>query len=176
VRRTSGWVQDGNTVEASATYGGRTWGLRVRKRTSGLLQGFLLDDRGVAVSRDLLADARFYDDEESYAEAALLLRAASAAHQVTLNEGFLRVGDIISTSYGTGPYEIERIKWGCICSRFDDEINAEGGVLPPPTPPHMHLVCTRVRDGGRGDYHLGGYDARTLRSVWNDRDYLIKEA
>lgn len=75
------------------------------------------------------------------------------------------VGDIFRTSYGSGPYRAVRILRGCTCPRYLDEIERDD---PPPSLPHIHIVCEHISEGtAGGQFYVGGYVEDTLRSVWN---------
>lgn len=81
----------------------------------------------------------------------------------------LEIGELVKTSYGTGPFRIDKIERGCHCPR--------GGYIecPLPSDGHMHLVVryeTRDHNHGRTAY-LNGYREEDLKSVWCD-DYLIR--
>lgn len=84
----------------------------------------------------------------------------------------LREGDIVETSYGSGPYVVVGILRHCVCPAYLDEINAKPGETPKKRPEHVHLVC-KMPDGSRGYFHLNGYDEESLRSVDTD-DFLIR--
>jgi len=49
----------------------------------------------------------------------------------------LQVGDIVRTSYGTGPYRIIAITRNCRCPDYLDLIDGSD----KPSKPHIHLVC-----------------------------------
>ena len=80
----------------------------------------------------------------------------------------LRMGDMVKTNYGTGPYRIRYIKRNCTCPDYLDDINAGCGKAPP-RKPHIHLTCTNP--DGNGSFWLGGYDEVTLIHC-NGRDHL----
>jgi len=61
-------------------------------------------------------------------------------------------GDIIKTSYDTGPYEVLEILRGCTCADYIDTLNGH----QIPREPHMHFTCHGVKDGRKG-YYLNGY-------------------
>jgi len=71
----------------------------------------------------------------------------------------LQVGDIVRTSYGSGPYRIIHITRNCRCPDYLDLIDGSD----KPSKPHMHLVCVdsdepiRVRYSERKLYWLNGY-------------------
>lgn len=67
----------------------------------------------------------------------------------------LEIGDIVKTSYGTGPYVIEGIRRDCTCPKPLDEINMDD---PPASPPHIGLIL-------KGHYYLNGYDEFHLDSI-----------
>lgn len=88
-----------------------------------------------------------------------------------------RIGQIVKTSYNTGPYRITGVSELCDCAKFLDVI---ANHPERRSRPHYHLTCTRVptepdkynikRQGG---YYLNGYD-EFGQSVWCD-DYLLSE-
>lgn len=84
----------------------------------------------------------------------------------------IMVGDVVRTSYGTGPYRVDHIIRGCTCPDYTDEIN--GFDDAPPSSPHLHLGVT----GCGGDHNdgeifaLSGYDEDTLESVWIPGDRI----
>ena len=80
----------------------------------------------------------------------------------------LAVGDIVRTSYGTGPFEVLEVWTGCTCPKYLDQLNFPGRA--PASAPHIHLVARDLRNGKKA--WLSGYEAETLRSVWN-RDWLL---
>lgn len=84
----------------------------------------------------------------------------------------IQVGDIVRTSYGTGPYRVDEIIRGCTCPKFTDELRL--GDDAPPSAPHIHLLLADLRRGREhdGPSMLAGYDEDTLKSVWGDRDSL----
>lgn len=79
----------------------------------------------------------------------------------------VQAGSVVSTSYGTGPYVVVEVIRGCTCPSYLDEINMDS---PPPSPPHLHLVCRLLDDPRAGRFYLGGLvpDGDHLRSCWND--------
>jgi len=74
----------------------------------------------------------------------------------------LEIGDIVKTSYGTGPYVIKSIFRNCTGPAPLDEINLDN---PPESLHHINLTL-------EGGFYLNGYKETTLKSVWNN-DYLI---
>jgi hypothetical protein len=85
--------------------------------------------------------------------------------------GKLAVGDLVETSYGSGPYRVEHISGTCACRAFVDELNDNKSPLL--LRKHVHITCSKP--GERDNYYLNGYDPKTLRSVWNgDRITVIK--
>jgi hypothetical protein len=78
-------------------------------------------------------------------------------------------GDVLRTSYGTGPFYIMHVIRDCTCVEFVESIN--GGNTP--SKPHVHLTGRQL-DNKHGDFYLGGYDEETLQSVWDDEDHLIR--
>ena len=90
----------------------------------------------------------------------------------------LQVGDIVRTSYGTGPYRIIAITRNCRCSDYLDVINGN----EKPSKAHMHLVCVRADEpirvcySERKFYWLNGYREYpdgSIRCVWSPQDYLV---
>ena len=75
----------------------------------------------------------------------------------------LNVGDIIKTSYGTGPYEILKIVWECTCPAY---------LSDKPTKKHIHLVLCTLGDK-RDKFYLNQYDGGTLESVTPPYDKII---
>ena len=84
----------------------------------------------------------------------------------------LNVGDIVRTSYGTGPYEVTHIERDCDCPSFMDSLTYLNEA--PKSPRHTHLTCKKVGERHRDPYYLNGYEEETLLSVWNP-DFLILE-
>ena len=88
----------------------------------------------------------------------------------------LCIGEIVRTSYHTGPMRIIRACGPYTDPSFIDQINSMGRPLPP-SEPHFCLVCEYVllvpgRKPGMG--YLNGYRLDGT-SVWSD-DYLIFES
>lgn len=79
----------------------------------------------------------------------------------------LETGDIVSTSYNSGPYRITRIDRGCNCPEYLKSLSGDRSASPR----HIHLTCESL-DGKQGPFYLSGYDDETLKSVWNN-DFLI---
>ena len=71
----------------------------------------------------------------------------------------LENGMLIKTNY-SGPYRIVKIYRNCTCPFYLDWI--EQG-YPPPTAPHLHLVCSKP--DGNGTYYLSHWDENTFRSL-----------
>ena len=85
----------------------------------------------------------------------------------------LEIGDIVKTSYGTGPYRIIHIERDCTCPEYIISLDGDES----PSKPHLHLTVYLVEKGHcdkEGLSWLNGYDENTLQSVW-DRDYLIPQ-
>jgi hypothetical protein len=79
----------------------------------------------------------------------------------------IEIGDLVKTSYGTGPFRIVKIVRGCHCPRNYDE-------SPLPSYGHIHLMVqyeTHDHNHGKMGY-LNGYREDDLCSIWNS-DYLI---
>jgi hypothetical protein len=85
----------------------------------------------------------------------------------------LEIGQIIKTSYDTGPYKIKEIVRGCTCTHILDEIESKVAPLPP----HLHLTLVGVGgDHNDGEVaYLGYYDEQTLQSVWCDDRIILCE-
>lgn len=88
-----------------------------------------------------------------------------------------RVGQIVKTSYDTGPYRITKVSELCDCANFLDVI---ANHPERRSRPHYHLACARVPTEPdkyhikrQGDYYLNGYD-EFGQNVWRD-DYLLSE-
>lgn len=81
----------------------------------------------------------------------------------------LEKGQIIKTSYGTGPYEIISIMRNCTCPDYFESLKS---VEPPPTKKHIHLTVRDLSDGKLG--WLNQYDEETLKSIkCNDQIILL---
>ncbi len=78
------------------------------------------------------------------------------------------VGEIVRTSYGTGPFRITKVSELCCCPEYIAAISMSN---PPASTPHYHLTCEPVGRHQRGAYYLNGY-LPTGESVWCD-DRLI---
>ncbi len=76
----------------------------------------------------------------------------------------LGIGEIVRTSYGTGPYRITDIDGPCQCPEYLRHIDGD----ETPSEEHYHLECVGA-DGSRS--WLNGYRADGS-SVWDD-DTLI---
>ncbi|MFC3331667.1 hypothetical protein GGR41_000516 [Paenalcaligenes hominis] len=63
------------------------------------------------------------------------------------------VGNIVSTSYSTGPYVITRITGPHTTPSFLDEISGNN----VPSEPHYNVTCQLVDQPKRGDHYLNGY-------------------
>ncbi len=92
----------------------------------------------------------------------------------------LQVGDIVRTSYGSGPYRIVDIERNCRCPDYLDVIEGKDN----PSKLHMHLVCVDANEPIRERYSyrklrwLNGYREYpngTIRCIWRPQDYLIVE-
>jgi hypothetical protein len=76
----------------------------------------------------------------------------------------IQVGDIIKTSYGTGPFVVLSVLRGCTCAEFVRRINGDDS----PSEPHMHADLMDMN--GRKGYGIGGYDdtVEPARNVWRN--------
>lgn len=72
-------------------------------------------------------------------------------------------GNIVRTSYGTGPYKIDTISGPCSCAEFTRDT---------PSDPHYHATCKSIDEGQAGTYHLGGYRLDGT-STWTDEQSLV---
>ena len=80
----------------------------------------------------------------------------------------IKVGDIIRTNYGTGPYEVTDVKGPFTEPSFVDSLNM--GKDAPKSPPYFCYTCRLAGSKKRGDYYLNGYNGVTHKNVWrNDR-------
>jgi len=82
------------------------------------------------------------------------------------------VGDIVATSYGTGPYYIAEIHGPCTSPHFLDQING----VDRDSEPHYYFRCGWAGSMAEGhnyqeDYHLNGYRLDGS-SVWSN-DHLV---
>ncbi len=93
----------------------------------------------------------------------------------------IRPGDIVRTSYGTGPYKVLSISGPHTHPCYLAWINMRN---PPPSRPHYDLTVVPVRapvdhDRASNYCYLNGYaptdDPQRWRSVWNE-DELYLEA
>ena len=83
----------------------------------------------------------------------------------------IEIGDIIKTSYDTGPYEVIGIWRDCTCPEYLISLEMAD---PPASPPHIHLALRGMVDHHKGKkYGLNGYDERTLKSVWCDDSIIL---
>ena len=99
----------------------------------------------------------------------------------------IREGDIVITSYGTGPYVVLEIHGGCRCPDYHTQLDCDGTPcaheraceeacpLTRDDPPHLHLVCVEEATWRRGTWRqtdlrwLNGYAERRpghLRCIW----------
>lgn len=79
----------------------------------------------------------------------------------------LQLGEIVRTSYNTGPFRIVEISEICTCAEYVRELDGDDS----PSEPHYHLTCVGVNN--KKTYWLNGHRADGT-SVWDD-DYLIFE-
>jgi len=87
----------------------------------------------------------------------------------------LQVGDVIRTSYGTGPYRVVEILRGCTCPSYLNQIERDDEA--PASRPHVHMECRLVGREKEGPFTVSGYDDETLKSVWNgDRIEIVGQA
>jgi len=82
----------------------------------------------------------------------------------------LQKGMIINTSYGTGPYEIKKIKSGCTCPEYHRTINGDD----TPSETHNHIVVKYLDEKqGSAPGYLNGY-RDDGSNVWNDDKIIVK--
>lgn len=81
----------------------------------------------------------------------------------------LHVGQVVRTSYGTGPYIIRNISEERTDPSFIDSLNLQEEA--PRSLPHRNFEVSPLSDPKKKGYYLNGYD-ENLRSVWSD-DYLV---
>ena len=85
----------------------------------------------------------------------------------------LCIGEVVRTSYGTGPYRVVRATGPNTSPSFLDSING----IDRPSEPHFNLVCHDINSlPGRKsrESYLNGYRLDGT-SVWSD-DFLIFES
>lgn len=79
----------------------------------------------------------------------------------------LRIGEIVRTNYGTGPYRITEIDGPCVCPEYVGLINGDAS----PSEPHYHLTCAWAGPIVRGivpkESYLSGYRPDGT-NVWCD--------
>lgn len=76
----------------------------------------------------------------------------------------MQVGNIVITSYGTGPYEITEVTGPCSCPDYISLINN----CPTQSEPHFHAVCKGMDGHEKGDtFWLNGIRADGT-SVWSE--------
>lgn len=93
----------------------------------------------------------------------------------------IEIGDIVRTSYGTGPYRVVEVycpDGGCVCPAPLDEINMR---KPPASEPHFHVTLVKAsfpidRNPRESEcYWLNGYTERGGRyiSVWSKDEIFV---
>lgn len=85
----------------------------------------------------------------------------------------MRQGDIVRTSYNTGPYVIKRIFGPCTCESYLGSLERLVKRVPRESEAHFHLTCAPV-GGYRGECYLNGYRPDGT-NVWSS-DRLIFES
>lgn len=78
--------------------------------------------------------------------------------------GIVQTGNIVTTSYGTGPYLLTEVSGPCTCSNAIGLINGIEGCSEP----HFHAVCEHNKSGGT--FYLNGY-TQDGSNVWSE-DFL----
>lgn len=81
----------------------------------------------------------------------------------------VHVGQVVRTSYGTGPYIIRDIGEEITEPSFIDLLNLREKT--PRSLPHRNFTVSPLLDPKKKGFYLNGYD-ENLRSVWSD-DYLV---
>lgn len=81
----------------------------------------------------------------------------------------LHIGQVVRTSYGTGPFIIRNISEERTDPKFIDALNLQEKA--PRSLPHRNFEVSPLLDPKKKGYFLNGYD-ENLRSVWSD-DYLV---
>lgn len=79
------------------------------------------------------------------------------------------VGQVVRTSYGTGPYIIRNISDESTEPSFIDSLNLQKEA--PRSLLHRNFEVSPLSNPKKKGYYLNGYD-ENLRSVWTD-DYLV---
>lgn len=81
----------------------------------------------------------------------------------------LHVGQVVRTSYGTGPYIIRDISEESTEPRFIHSLNLQEEA--PRSLPHRNFKVSPLSNPNQNGFYLNGYD-ENLRSVWTE-DYLV---
>ena len=81
----------------------------------------------------------------------------------------IHVGQVVRTSYGTGPYIIRDISEESTEPRFIDLVCLHEEV--PRSLPHRNFKVSPLSNPNQNGFYLNGYD-ENLRSVWTE-DYLV---
>ena len=99
----------------------------------------------------------------------------------------IEIGDIVRTSYGTGPFRVVEIKRDCDCPSYLAEL--KHGFMngkAPRSKPHFHLTLVRAdcpigkepsRGGDmKGYYWINGYAEQGGRylSVWSKDELFVE--
>jgi len=96
----------------------------------------------------------------------------------------IEIGDIVRTSYGTGPYRVVEVKHGCDCPSYFDGLEFMGRPdKARRSKPHCHMLlvkasCPVGKEPRRGEtmagyYWLNGYD-ESGASVWNSDKLFVE--
>jgi hypothetical protein len=92
----------------------------------------------------------------------------------------LAIGDIIETSYGSGPYRVTDIMRGCTCPHYQDLLRAFSQKGDYSRSPHMEITCedSEPAVGKRAPmlFCLSGYaetQGGSLRNVTTDDELRI---
>ena len=73
----------------------------------------------------------------------------------------MQAGNIVATSYGTGPYLLTEVSGPCTCPNVIGLINGTAASSEP----HFHAVCEHSKSGGT--FYLNGY-TQDGSSVWGE--------
>lgn len=85
----------------------------------------------------------------------------------------MQAGNVVETSYGTGPYLITEVIGPCTCSDMSELINGAADCSSA----HFHATCKGLAGHQKNDvFYLNGY-TQDGRSVWsNDFITVVKYA
>jgi hypothetical protein len=80
------------------------------------------------------------------------------------------IGDIIITSYGTGPYEVIKVSGPCDCPKYIDLLDEDYEHPAPRSKPHYHFTLKTPGEKKKSNFYLNGYALQggNIKSVWSD--------